>query len=335
MTVFRFGDFEADDSKFELRRDGQVVRVQRIVLETILFLIKGQGRAVSKSDLLRGPWRGHQVSDAAVSRAVMLARRALDDTSGRVLSTVHGVGYRFLAPIAESSFEPGSPVQAVNVTAFREAPGIGVDDPPSSVRCTTRLTELSTLQRALDKSRRGRGRLVLIKGGAGVGKTTLVEHFAELCGARGITVAWGRAWSSQFAPPLWHWLEVARSCRDWLKTSERRDCQPLGRDWARLTGTLERFSKTPGQREQLLNVLDAVTRSLDQLSRAQPLVVALEGLQDADETSLHLLDFLRQRLGQMPLLVIATSRPRSVAPAGALALDEGAPHLQVLDLLPR
>jgi hypothetical protein len=91
MTVFRFGDFEADDSKFELRRGGQAVRVQRIVLETILFLIKGQGRAVSKSDLLRGPWRGHQVSDAAVSRAVMLARRALDDSSGRVLSTVHGV----------------------------------------------------------------------------------------------------------------------------------------------------------------------------------------------------------------------------------------------------
>lgn len=336
MALFRFGEFEADESTFELRRGGKTVPVQRIVLETIFFLIRSQGRAVSKSDLLRGPWRGHKVSDAAVSRAVMLARRALDDSSSRLIGTVHGVGYRFLAPVAQSSSEL---VQADHGVAHAFANRLFVaerDDLPSSTGSTTRLAELAALRRALEKSRQGRGRLVLVKGQPGVGKTALVEHFARRCSAQGTLVAWGRAWDSRSVPPLWHWLEVARSCCGFLeRTAVVSSGAALRSTFALLVGELEQFSKKSSESEELLRVFDAVTRCLDQLSRAQPLVVTLEGLQDADQGSLRLLDFLRQRLGQMPLLVIATARPPRCTEPDAAALDEAAPHVHVLELPPR
>jgi DNA-binding winged helix-turn-helix (wHTH) protein len=331
MTVFTFGDFEADDSKFELRRCGQTLRVQRIVLETIFFLVKSRGRAVSKADLLRGPWKGHKVGDAAVSRAVMLARRALDDSSGYWIATVHGVGYRFMAPVVESALPPAVYGRNANTVRSQDALVVDMDELQSSPSNTTRTFELTMLQRALAKSREGRGRLVLVKGGPGAGKTTLVEHFAKQCSAGGTLVAWGRAWSS--ASPLWHWLEVSRSCRALLERLTPEASDTLRR-WAVLVDELERFSKSPSEHQGLLSVFDAVTHSLDQLSRALPLVVVLEGLQDADEFSLGLLEFLRQRLGQMPLLIIATSRPDRRARAGLIPIDERAPHVHVMDLPP-
>src|SRR5262245_35642775 len=86
MGVLRFGDFEADEDAFELRRRGRVVRVQGRVLEAIFYFLRSGGRVVTRRDLIHGPWHGTRVSDAAVSRAIMLARRALDDPSGEMLT---------------------------------------------------------------------------------------------------------------------------------------------------------------------------------------------------------------------------------------------------------
>lgn len=95
--IARFGSFEADEERFELRRRGQVVPVQRHVLETILFLAKSGGRLVTRRDLIDGPWQGTVVSDAAISQAIMHARRALEDPDhphGYIV-TVRGKGFRW------------------------------------------------------------------------------------------------------------------------------------------------------------------------------------------------------------------------------------------------
>ena len=77
--IARFGGFEADEERFELRRRGQVVPVHRRVLDTILFLARSGGRLVTRRDLIAGPWQGTVVSDAAIGQAIMHARRALED----------------------------------------------------------------------------------------------------------------------------------------------------------------------------------------------------------------------------------------------------------------
>lgn len=101
MTIFRFGDFEADEGRFELRRRGSGVRVQRLVLETIFYFLRSRGQLITKRELARATRADARVSDAAVTRAIMLARRALMDHAGKMIVTVHGVGYRFDSDVRE------------------------------------------------------------------------------------------------------------------------------------------------------------------------------------------------------------------------------------------
>jgi DNA-binding winged helix-turn-helix (wHTH) protein len=102
MAIYRFGDFEADEGRFMLRRRGRNVRVQRLVLETLFYFLRSGGQLITKRDLALGTRSGATVSDAAVSRTIMLARKAIMDRAGEVIVTVHGVGYRFESEVQEA-----------------------------------------------------------------------------------------------------------------------------------------------------------------------------------------------------------------------------------------
>lgn len=102
---FCFGNFEADEEAFELRRSGTRVPVQRRVLETIFFLVRRGGRLVTKQDLIDGPWGGVSVGDGALNQAIMLARRALASEGPEPIVTVRGKGFRFVAPVHDRGGE--------------------------------------------------------------------------------------------------------------------------------------------------------------------------------------------------------------------------------------
>ena len=99
--IWKLGDFELDEPKFELRSRGQAVSVQRKVLEMIFHLVRHRDRLVTRDELLLGPWAGSTVGDSAITHAVKLARRALGDDGDRqsVIKTVRGKGIRFVAQV--------------------------------------------------------------------------------------------------------------------------------------------------------------------------------------------------------------------------------------------
>lgn len=101
--VFRFGSFRLDPDRFELSRDGQPVAAEPQVLQLLLHLVRHRDRMVSKDELADAVWSGRPVSDASISSRVRLARRALGDDGERqaLISTVHGLGFRFVAPVTE------------------------------------------------------------------------------------------------------------------------------------------------------------------------------------------------------------------------------------------
>ncbi len=80
--IHRFGPFEVDGERYELRKLGRVVPIQRRTLDLILFLAASNGRLVTPADLIVGPWQGTAVSNAALSQAIMQARRALTWAGG-------------------------------------------------------------------------------------------------------------------------------------------------------------------------------------------------------------------------------------------------------------
>ena len=109
--IHAFPQFELDEERFELRRDGQSVKVEPRVLEVLVYLIRNAGRVVTKEELLDSVWKKSFVSDSALTRCIMEARRAIGDPEREVplIKTVHGRGYRFEGCKAEvvAKTEPG------------------------------------------------------------------------------------------------------------------------------------------------------------------------------------------------------------------------------------
>jgi TolB-like protein len=121
--LWRFGPFELDAGRFELRRAGLVVPIEPQVLSLLILLVTHRDRLVTRDDLVDRIWNGRIVSDSAIASRVKSARQALGDSgeAQQVIRTVHGRGFRFIAPVAEEA--PAIPA-AVAAPAPAPAPAI-------------------------------------------------------------------------------------------------------------------------------------------------------------------------------------------------------------------
>lgn len=116
MTVARetycFAEFELDMARYELRRNSAPVRVEPRAFDVLHHLLKHRDRVVGKHELLDTVWGDRFVSEAALTTALRSARMAVGDSGGeqRLIRTVHGRGYQFVAPV---SVDAGQPVAEV------------------------------------------------------------------------------------------------------------------------------------------------------------------------------------------------------------------------------
>lgn len=99
--MYHFEDFQVNPRRFELRRGGSVVHVEPQVFTLLAHLIENRDRVVAKTELLDAVWGDRYVSDSALTSRVKMLRRAVGDdgTRQRVIATVHGIGYRFIAEV--------------------------------------------------------------------------------------------------------------------------------------------------------------------------------------------------------------------------------------------
>ncbi|MGZ4602805.1 MAG: alpha/beta fold hydrolase [Kineosporiaceae bacterium] len=102
--MFAFEGFELDLATFELRRDGIPVRMEPQAFDVLVHLVRHRDRVVSKEELMDEVWGGRFVTETAVTSRIKQARRVLGDDgqSQRVIRTVHGRGYRFVAQAVET-----------------------------------------------------------------------------------------------------------------------------------------------------------------------------------------------------------------------------------------
>ena len=66
-----------------------------------------------------------------------------------------------------------------------------------------RVSELDQLRGGLADAQAGRGRLFLLTGEAGIGKTRLADELANGATGQGVRILWGRCWESGSAPAYW------------------------------------------------------------------------------------------------------------------------------------
>jgi len=100
-VIYRFGPFELDTDRFELRAEGVARPVEPQVFSLLALLVENRERLVSKDELMEKVWDGRIVSESAVSSRVKSARRVLGDDgrAQRFIKTVHGQGLRFVAEV--------------------------------------------------------------------------------------------------------------------------------------------------------------------------------------------------------------------------------------------
>ncbi|MEU4295267.1 alpha/beta fold hydrolase [Kribbella sp. NPDC026596] len=94
-------DLEFDPALFEVRRGGVAVPLEPQAFDVLAYLVSHRDRVVPKEELMDGIWGGRFVSETAVTSRIKQIRRALGDDghSQRMIKTLHGRGYRFVAPV--------------------------------------------------------------------------------------------------------------------------------------------------------------------------------------------------------------------------------------------
>jgi hypothetical protein len=176
-----------------------------------------------------------------------------------------------------------------------------------------RARELTAIATAMAAARRGAARVVHLVGEPGIGKTALAEHVAMTASGQGWTVAWGRAWDANAAPPYWLWQQVLGSLARATDVSTR--VHPATVAWLvdlvpELAGAGEVRPAPALDPDRARVALDrAVVHVLRTAAADRPLLVVLDDVHDADAASLASSTVVCRSLPDSPLLVVTTQRP--------------------------
>ena len=120
----KFEDIELDLSSYQLRRNGSVIKLERIPMELLILLAGRNGQLVSRDEIIEKLW-GKDVfvdSEHGVNTAIRKIRNALQDDpeNPRFIETVVGKGYRFVAPLATPPEEQVSLATSVGHRSHRK-----------------------------------------------------------------------------------------------------------------------------------------------------------------------------------------------------------------------
>jgi DNA-binding winged helix-turn-helix (wHTH) protein/tetratricopeptide (TPR) repeat protein len=113
------GEIELDLGRYELRRAGRRVKLEKKPMELLILLVGRREQLVSREEIVTRLWRSDLFIDTEpnINNIVRKIRAALGDDSAkpRFLETVVGKGYRFVGPVRviaarypQSDFEPGT-----------------------------------------------------------------------------------------------------------------------------------------------------------------------------------------------------------------------------------
>ncbi len=165
---------------------------------------------------------------------------------------------------------------------------------------------MQQLRRAVDEAGAGMGRLLLISGEPGVGKTSLATEALAEAERRGARTVTGVCWDGAGTPGLWPWIQVLRTLRSSVDPAAWERASGPGHDALDRLVEAEPLPTTPAVE---FHVFDAVRQVLGGLATEHvPLAILIEDLQWADAASVQLLEFVQRHAGHLPLLLVATYR---------------------------
>ncbi|MGH7393713.1 MAG: ATP-binding protein, partial [Candidatus Rokuibacteriota bacterium] len=187
-------------------------------------------------------------------------------------------------------------------------------------------TELGRLRDLARQAEEGRGRIAIVLGEAGIGKTRLLAEVAAEALERGSDVLLGRAFESEQLLAFGPWVAAVRGSRVLEEPGALDTLAPAWRsELARLFPEVgDPVAAGGAGGENYRRLFEAMEGLLSVLAERRPMVLILEDLHWADEMSLRLLSYLGRRMHAWTLLVVGSAREEELAGAAPLrrAMDE-------------
>jgi DNA-binding winged helix-turn-helix (wHTH) protein/tetratricopeptide (TPR) repeat protein len=290
-----FGPFRLDVLDERLWRRDESIALGRRAFAVLRRLVSQPDQLVTKEQLIEAAWPQTAVSDAVLTTAIRELRRALDDhpQAPHFIQTVHGRGYRFIAPVADerSALPPSSGAACL----------VGREEP------------WARLHEWFGTAEQGTRRIGLIAGEAGIGKTALIDAFVSEIGTRGNRVRIARGQSVEhygageaYLPILEALGRLGRSAAVPLRPT-LRDYAP---SWLAHLPTLRMDQDdTPPPPVTPARMLRELAEALEIFTATQPLVLVLEDLHWSDTATLEWLGYVARRRDPARLLILGTYRP--------------------------
>jgi tetratricopeptide (TPR) repeat protein len=238
----------------------------------------------------------------------------------------------------ELGVRPGPLLRAAIVEA--RGPG-GAAFPGAPVQARPlfgRAAELRTLMTAWTAARAGHGRVVLITGEAGIGKTRLVAELARRADNAGARTAVGAGVDVGGEAPLAIWQELVPQLARVVPVPPEQADWPaeLGRLAPDLAARLGRDAPPPAVASpelERLRLFEAVLRLVEWAASGRPVLLVAEDVHRADPASMQLCAHIGRRLAARPVLFVLTRRDRPDRPAAdALLADLAGRGVEVAEI---
>ncbi|MGY0233001.1 helix-turn-helix transcriptional regulator [Longispora urticae] len=168
--------------------------------------------------------------------------------------------------------------------------------------------ELRRLTDMLTEARAGAGQTALIVGEAGIGKSRLAAELQRLAGAEGVLVCHGRTSTAAPSVPFRPLAEAVLTLVRVVGVPDQPELAPYRAALGRL---IPEWKEEGDARrgESVLVLAESILRLLAVASREAGCLIVLEDLHDADPETLAVVEYLIDNLGELPVLLIGTSRP--------------------------
>jgi predicted ATPase/transcriptional regulator with XRE-family HTH domain len=197
-----------------------------------------------------------------------------------------------------------------------------------------RESERARLRAAVEAVSSGQGgRLLLLAGEAGIGKTRLAQETTRVAHERGFLIVTGRCYEPQQTVAFYPFLEVLSRAYSAAPESLRAELPRRWPDVARLLPDQPiglHLMPSSGTREEQVRVFLHVTGFLRALADVQPVALLLDDLQWADSASLDLMQHLTRHTHASRVLMLGTYRDAEVTrvhPLEAVLRDLGREQL--------
>ena len=305
----QFESFALDTSNERLWHEGVQIALAYKPFSVLRYLVENAGRLITHDELLDALWPTTYVQPQVLRTYMLELRKVLGDDARhpKFIQTLPKRGYSFVATVRESSggaFEvakaSGSPTRDVRTAELVSRDGDLV-----------RLRELAQI------AGNGQRQLVFISGGAGIGKTALVDALREALAVS----------SPEASMVCGHCVEGLSEKEDYYPLIEAFDQLSASGDQERARMILARIGSMgppiepmPGAAAGLVagpasgitfrNGPGELCEALEELAQEKVLILVLEDIQWAHESTLELISALARRGRRAKLMVLATYRPQ-------------------------